>query len=569
MRPPLALAVALCIASGARGQAPALGPAPITVHAATPIVDNGTPISIFGRTVSDGKPHTITVIVTYLGLNPGPVGEAKAAGPPVSLRAPLSPNGSFGIAFDGTDSVGRYRVEAIALDGKGRDTASFRALGSADDADQTATIIDSALSSTERAFKMGCDQLKTLPPSPAIQSMLEQCAPIERDIGTCRTSCGADITAWLDAVPEAIRREVNGDIRPLTDSLRVQTRVLDDLVDRGAKTSELCDQLVIVEEGFKYAAALFKITGALTRVVVSKAEDLVGFPTAKPAPAWCGAYCQYIETQVKRSAIAVPRWVQLAAGKKDFAMKDGATLASLASRAAAFGTDEVFHLFCIEFAGPVTGTMHAEFFEHGVKWWTYDVTIKGRLSLHWRKGANLGDGVRVSGQLTGSGTDFEVWDSSLVVFYPKLLRGARLVGHTVPPVGLPYTEKDGIVLASELPTGFFIPVDGGIKGETMVLHFEPARTDFLGSYAQARGGWVIFSPLSLVPVFTGYDLPYKNGSWIVTHATSADLSADVPFDLTIANDRISAHKAFHRDKPGSVAHGIYDLTVSLCTDGRC
>ena len=92
-----------------------------------------------------------------------------------------------------------------------------------------------------------------------------------------------------------------------------------------------------------------------------------------------------------------------------------------------FGSQVLFGKYCEKFEGPLYGQMYAEFTKNGLRWWTYDVAIEGRLVLRYAKNDQPGEAVRVNGELVGVATGFKMRENAAEVLFPDVMVGKQVV----------------------------------------------------------------------------------------------------------------------------------------------
>lgn len=363
------------------------------------------------------------------------------------------------------------------------------------------------------------------------------------------------------AVFEPLQRKLNGWKR---DADRLTPQVQQALA-ASRRENVLCNQLVIVEEGFKLASAMLNLASTFGKVLTAFAVDLDLSVASNHAPKQCQEGCKLAFSQ----AVKLREWYKPAAkqaAKRSFNFSEFASnLPGLALDLSAFATHALFDAYCERFEGPATGTMRAEFTSGGRPWWKYTFNVEGTLSLFYRKGAASRKGMAVSGHLVGTGTRFALWENALPVIGGNLMNGAVTIGGTTPPIGIPFSNFEGLAALQVAPTAFFIPVEGELVGTKLTLRFGPARSDFNQTYTTATGRYVIISPIMMgYPVYTQFQLPFKNARFLVERATGG---GPVTLDVKIGGKTMKAERTFHAQRGGGEAQGTYDLGVTLCNPG--
>jgi len=142
-----------------------------------------------------------------------------------------------------------------------------------------------------------------------------------------------------------------------------------------------------------------------------------------------------------------------------------------------------------------------------------------------------------------------------------------LFGGTTPPVGIPFTDFEGVVALQAIPTAFFIPVEGELIGTTLTLRFKPPRSDFKKAYVQFVGKYAIVGPATLMlPLFTQFTLPIQPAAFLVERATQGNT---VKLDVAVGKDKMTAKRTVQYQGGGTSAQGKYDLTLDLCNGKDC
>jgi hypothetical protein len=254
----------------------------------------------------------------------------------------------------------------------------------------------------------------------------------------------------------------------------------------------------------------------------------------------------------------------------------------LASDAIAFGTDQLFSSFCQRFEGEFTATMTAHFFSttnngnapvdrdgtiHStnsnlpIEWWTYSTAIKGKMTLRYPKGAE-GNAVQLSGQFEGGATRFTYKED---VFYSKLF-GRMIPGGIVHKVDVPPLATDnaegGVVSSLTSPTSFYVPVTGTLVGNTITLTLQPARSDFIDSYARAHTVYAVVAPTTIgIPVWGHFSLPYTNAHFIIDHILA---NGNNTLDVARDGEKLVIKRNSDKTLPGNGNSATYTLDLKAC-----
>ena len=211
----------------------------------------------------------------------------------------------------------------------------------------------------------------------------------------------------------------------------------------------------------------------------------------------------------------------------------------------------------------------------GVTYWKFSVSLKGKLVLRYAKDS-AGGAIRVRGQFMGFGTDFYVYEDLVkVLFIDRVKANKAVTFHKVisPPINIASDEwaaflapQGAIVSTLASPTSFYIPVEGDLVKDKLVLRIAPARFDFADDLVAAHALYFFWSPTG--HEFINQALPCKNGHFIISHAMSAEQSGTVemPLKIDTTGKRTIVSRDFHRDFKNDAgdATATYDLNVKAC-----
>lgn len=544
--------------------------APITVETDTQPIPAGSSIVLRGTTVAIDVKKPVQLTVTWLRSlqNPPPPIPAPE---PEKLTAPYREDGTYAVVHS-VGREGRYRVDAVSPDGTGTASTEFSVTGfdgwSMDQAESIGRNLDltsDLLDSLEAV-------VKEQPISPAQQDFAKRVPQLKQALAQ-RKAALADLKAALEVYSRIVKTS------PATSpALQPVTRAFADYQRRSAEITpqikkaiaenkaqnKVCDALIKVEEGFKLMSAMFNLAEVPIKILIAFAADFATSAASDKAPSECGGACKFAFTQVVKQHL----WVR----PDSFKASEWArthhhyikNLPGLATDLSGFATHALFDHYCERFEGPVKGKMKAQFFKDGEKWWQYTTEIAGVMTLVYRKGSDIKNGVAVAGHLVGTGTKFTVWEDALRVLKRKALAGAIVAGRTVPPVGFPFTDVEGALLVQAVPTGFFIPVEGELIGNKLKLKFGPSRTDFNETYTQARGRYVVGGVLSMgVLTFTSFEVGFDKARGIIDKATNA-VSGPIEIPVVIGPKQMKAERVFKGERGKTLARGEYELKVTLC-----
>jgi len=530
-------------------------PMPITIAVKPGFATLGSVVTLSGSTVADGKRFDVQITVT------------KPDNQPERASFRVDAQGNYTTPFSATKQPGRYRVTAVAPDGRGQDTTSFTVVAPGNFASAASDAVQHIINDGVEIETRLNEALKDLPESPAKDEVQEKLKPLEDSIHVAAQRVQqfrqamqklADVqTRFPETEPvfhdmyvhlgdEIFRTQAEADARKF--------EILKEL-DASRAAGKVCDNLEAMSEGFKMVSAVFNLASTPIGIVKSFLTDY----TAAKLP------------QLPNPALKNNPQGQFALGeaiKGSQALLSGPTgwvgfLFTLGADIAAYFSDREFEKYCERFEGPFTATMHGEVFRQDETWWTMDIKIEGRLTLRYPK-SKEGEAIHMSGQFEGAATDYKAWDDALQVLYPKLMRGTRTFKRTILPVGVPYSDFEGRYAAQASPASFMIPVEGDLVGRKLTIRLQPAKKDIPETYNKARVIVAILSPLALMPVVVTYPLPYQNAEFVLKHGMELDEGAPLVLDITIGKNSMQAQRQWQRTKPGDGVKANYSATLRLC-----
>lgn len=536
---------------------------PVEVRADPEIASPERPVRLVGWTPAVGGIQHVKLTIT-------PPEEA-----PSSVTAVVEPSGSYTVTFTATRAIGTYQVLALAPDGKGSATATFRVFDPASAADDFVEAAEDLLKAAESATQNAAELVATLPASPAQLEVLDSVALLKEALAGLPAGV-AQIKTFVEKVHAiTIRYPAAGpSFEPMFERLetwagqsRAEAVRINEQVLASKAAGVKCEQIDRVTESLKLVSAALNFfqQGApkeITRAIgVSFANDAALDRLVK----------EYTPPKYKDDAgyaFVVGQTFKLIPGFEKGISISATTAFTLAFDLAGFGSQILFGKYCEKFEGPLAATMYAEFTKNGLRWWTYDVAIEGRLVLRYAKNDQPDETVRVNGELIGVATGFKMRENAAEVLFPDVMVGKQVVyRRLVTPVGRPYNDVEGKVVASSGPNSFRIPVEGELVGTRLDLRLSAATHDFDG--AVARGMYAIAGPKTLgIPLFTNFTLPYKGAHWIFTHTLVEGGGAG---ELPVRIDRVAKTMAIERtvehDRPGPNNTAHYSLRLKACNPG--
>lgn len=579
------LALAL-MALPVRGRAQAASDAmPIDVYVTAAIGMVGRPVLIEGSTGQYDKSGAVAVTIT------------PPSGAPFTLRAAIAATGEFRVRTAPPLTPGRYQVLALAPDRKGRDTTSFEVLTESEYADEVSSEFDDELGTSEEGLRITRRRVTALPPSPPRDSALKVLDALDRelvrrqgDAAKLRQAVAAITRAASKARPEAMAAFE----RPLSqygqwiDASRRRRAELEAELAASARQGEACESINAAGEGIKVVSAVMNLAGSAIGIAVTFFKDWVADkattvlpPSVRNDAALSLAGQEMVKNgQVAAEALRARYGTQpppppmegplfRGVNRTEAALeKASGVVPGLLLDLSGLLVNNVFDKYCEKFEGPMSATLHVEFFnEAGKFFWKYDIAVEGKLTLRYAKPAP-GQAVRLRGEFVGSGTNFTLWENILPTLDPKLIAGNITWKRYYIPPGAPFTELEGRYAGALGPRGFFVPVEGELVGKTITVRILSAKADFDG--LEAKAVYVIAGVRTMgYPVVVSVPFPYKGGQFVVSRAAGA---RDTPFRLTVRtpprSNTMVAESTFVRSKvkgDGNVAS--YQMSLKVCNPG--
>lgn len=551
-------------------------------------VEPGTPVGIEGVAPLDARG-----LVAIRIINPDGVMST------LDVRA--APNGDYSAQFNATERPGTYRVGVGSPGGLASGSASFE-VAVLEDVEVLDGAVTAAKAEAQAVAKVLDDieadidnQIPKLPDNPAKDELKQRFSELKPLLKQAARDFGK-----IDAVLAPIKSFAEGDaaLKPL---LRLPAQALEDWTKKtgderkrivnqlaaSRRANVTCEQLERVIESFRFAGAL---AGALTepfslitdpfKEMAKNVGTQVGEGVVKRLALRIGlkpgkeSALSARLTLLKDKFVAKVGESNLAAAK---AIKGQDTLLGKLSEVAAWLAGKAFDRYCERFSGPFKAAMQAEFLNKNLteKWWEYSIQIKGQLELRYAKGGVAGAATTVNGEFAGQATHFTFKEDAIRVGFPGLMAGAVLFKRALIPkpwlFGAPPPNEDkpleleGKAAAVMVkPYGFSVPVQGELVDEVLTLRVGAAAHDYT---ATARVVYVIISPHSIVPVVTGFELPFKDAGFMLLRASKGE-----PLKLKVrrSGKNLSASDSFKNEKGNAVAKGKYQLDLKLCNPaGSC
>jgi hypothetical protein len=325
-----------------------------------------------------------------------------------------------------------------------------------------------------------------------------------------------------------------------------------------------CHQLAMISEGFKLVSALLNIKKSVIDIASGLAKDIVADFAGNAAKAkGAGANTAFLVGQIAKNSPELNRLSGLSGN-----------IYGIMADLGGFLTDTAFSMYCEQFTGPVSGRMEAHFFQPD-EWWNFNFAITGRIVLYYPKNA-AGNAIRVTGRIEGVAHSFNTWENALSVLFPKLMASTiqRKITFPTPDVGAGAAQVatqgvgsssgyiEGSAAGLALPNSFLINVTGLLEKDSMSIIIGGASSD---SHAKHRVGVFMASPLVLVPVFSWYELPYKDVKHLLDRASQGQ-AMRIP--ITTSGKTMTGEATFNKPAPsGGSARGEYALKLKICNPG--
>jgi hypothetical protein len=515
-------------------------PMPIDVKVSPGTTYPGGTVKVTGTTLADGKRMTVTVVVTP------PSGKPL---PPVIAK--ITPAGGYAVTVKGGDQTGDYTITATAPDNKGTAKAGFRVTAPGGTADELAATWKRPADLAEEALEIAEEAADLAPPSPATQELKDTLAVLKQKL-VSRTQAGANVRQALAVIAAAVQKTpqsgtwlnpVFDRLRPWADTVEERVRqaelekmrIRQELDQSKQGSKQVCETINSAIEGINLLGAMMKLVDlplgigemALEGPIKVLGSLATGFLSSSAPGSGAG---QVAAKQAVEQSLGVLGQGTKYYGDLASASKIGM---SVLSDIAGLGAASLYRKYCEKFEGSFSGELSVAFDKNADVWWKNSYAIAGTLRLRYAKPKEEKQAVYVKGEFIGSGVKFTVWQDALNILYPKLMRGARVIGTTTPPMGFPYIGSEGAYAGSLGPRAFFVPVEGELVGTQLTLRVLEAKTDFKNVTADAK--YLVLSPLTLVPVAVVWGLPYQGAQFLIIKAMDTETGRDV--ELTVTIDR--------------------------------
>ncbi len=487
---------------------------PVVLTATPQIVLPGMAVTLSGTTVTVGKHVVVTIQVIP------PEGTTQSGSPPpfpvpINLSVKCDAEGVFSIDFTKTDIAGTYKVSAQSPVGTGTGfvefqvqaassvgsvaTFKFKELGKALDEnfDTINEIIQQLPASEERV------QLLQLSAEIALKmkGMNDQVAKIKPNLDVLLKAMDLPTEVLVDQPAVEIVHELSA----WTVEADQQIERLKSLLPSHKQEPSICDMIHTAGEGMRFASTGLSFYGKGMTVVINLAVDkgiplLLSTKYPKRHPSY--------DFSAKGLAGAAQGASGFLGGIVGF-LNDALTLL----------TDELLDRYCGVYSGPIKATMSADFKHQGQTYWKYSIAIEGSFSLRFPKNTPAGGAVRMTGEVFGNATQYTFWeDIEKVVQVPAA--GHVLARIPITPGPFPKLYKDSLGLGKitnlALPSIFYIPLEGKMKGDNVAIKFMDPVKEIEG-YLLKNQLIMVYMALGLpVPVVAYFEFPINGAHFILS-----------------------------------------------------
>lgn len=459
-----------------------------------------------------------------------------------------------------------YLVKVTAPDGKGTQSSTFTLLDPPDVGDELTTSFDKTLEwGVKRPLDAVRAQLLRIPENPARLDAQQRLDKVDEKLKEW-----PEQSKKLKEAAEKLRHAIQQSpaagpalqprLQELADVVgknKAEAARIEQELARSRAADATCERLDQIIEGLKVvSASLNFIQSSLGRVSTAfkldaASDRFTAFVMPKALEGNAAA-----SFAIKESSKLAANLVLGPIGLADF-------IVGLVVDVNGFVQEQSFAKYCEKIEGPMSATMHASFTQDGSAWWTYDMTLQGKLVLRYAKGAGAGAAVHVNGEILGSVTGFKVWENALAVLYPVTAKTSTLLRKLVVPPGTPYSETEGKTVGAASPTAFNVAVEGDLVGDKLTLTLGDARSD-LSDAVDAKVTYVLLGPMLLAPVVVKYDLPFLKAQKLLFRAMN---DGPVELPVSITTKKMTLEKSFTRKRPGENNVADYTLHLRACNPG--
>ncbi len=516
-------------------------------------------VKVSGKTTALGADPTVKIEFV---IDPGAEHADKA--PTIAGTAKVNAKGDYSATIR-MEAQGQYNVNVTAPDGKGTAHTLFILLDPPEIPDEVEKSVVKLGEGLQKMIESLRTQLAGIPANPARLQAEEKLGKVETKMKEWAEQVKT-LKAATDKFTELPRKFpetaplLHARLQKLTDVVgknKEEQARIDQELARSRAANATCEKLDQIIEGLKVvSAALNFVQSGLKEVVQAFGLDVA----SDSIPAFT------LPKSLADNAAAVfaVKEVSKVAGSVALGPVAWATaIIGLVVDCSGFVQEQNFAKYCEKIEGPMKATMHAVFKQEDAEWWTYDITLEGKLVLRYAKGMAPGAAVHVSGEFLGSATKLAVWEDALAVLYPVTKKTSTLLRKLVVPPGFPYSDVEGKTVGASSPNAFNVAVEGDIVADKLTLTLGDARSD-ISDAVEAHVTYVLIGPMILAPIIVKYDLPFTKAHKLLFRAMS-DGPVEIPVQVTTKTMTLA--KAFTRKRPAEGNVVDYTLSIKACNPG--
>lgn len=526
--------------------------APIDVTVKPTTVALNSPVQIGGTAAVDGKHMQVNVTVTP------PPGKSST---PSLLTAVADSKGNYNATFSGTKAAGTYQVRVVAPDGKGFATAQFTVVEASSgvnaNLDQAVAAAKDVLSATDEAEATAEKLISSQPKSPPQEEALARLNQLKARLKEAPQQIAQLKPGWLK-VQDALNKHPQAlpAFQPLLtdlDQWRAQAKSESDKIRRQLQQSMTkgmnCDRIDAAVQVLNWIAYGLDFTDELPVKVRTVIED-------KALPDRIMSLLPVKDRNENAKFLFAEALKAEDAALRGPAAWFGATV-GFAVDTVAFVKQRDFNRYCEKFQGPISVSLHSEFYENGRHYWSYDEELSGQLVLRYAKAKSEGEAIHFSGEYEGNATKFTLWDD-FIALYPKM--ASDVLYHSDRP---PAAHSDSALenwagrIPNTLfsgPTSFSIPVEGDFIKDKITPNLGNADHDI---DVKGKVVYIFVAPGVFIPETVVAEAPYQTAHWII----SRSIGMKPEFTVTVdTKNRISIiQREFSRE--ANAPNGSYRLKI--------
>jgi len=556
-------------------------PLPITVRITPGIVLVARP----GATAPSGNPaDALTVAGETIPAGQRPVAitiRSDSGSDLGTLQVVPDGKGNYRLSPPSPSKAGVYQVTVVAPDGRGKASASFRAVEPSGVGEQAEEVFTKALVVADEAIPAIEAQIEAQIDSPAKEKAKQKVAEVRRALRELHDQpAGKALRGVIGAISSdsTLQEKERPKLRALTQGLgevAAEIERVRQLTSRMSGADLGCHQLALASEVLKSVSALFNVIKHSTLEIAQDViKDVVADSIANKAKS---------RGAPSPVAFAGSQVIKNGADQLELASKVWGNFPQIVADTGGFLTDTMFGAYCEQFSGPLSAIMNARFFVLGdgskppAMWWSYNYKLTGRVILYYPKNAKGNPSIRLNGRIEGYAHSFETWEDALPVMYPKLMAGTLIHKFNFPPIEVGATGSkvavqgagpvsgyvQGSAAAALMPNSFVISVQGVLEKETISIVLGETQLDILARHNVAA---VIAAPMvgGLGPQMTWYHLPFQKVRPFLVNAADGE---SLKLSLKTSGNTIEAQGVFTGkvDKPKT--KGDYTLKIKACNPG--